>query len=80
MFKVKLTKIESSHKNLRTDIVEGLTESMPVVDQDFVMFAEALEPGGTIRYIRTSPVKEVTEDRNGLSFKTNNSSYRLELI
>jgi hypothetical protein len=74
MFDVKLTKISSSHNNLRTNDVTGKCHVLPQVGTSFTMFAEGLEFG--TRIIATSEVKEVTPE----GFKTENSEYKLEVL
>ncbi len=80
MFNVKLTQIESTHNIVRTKITEGKTHSLPEVGQPFQLFADPLQKGYDYRDIRTSYVQSVVQDKNGFTFKTLNSTYRVELI
>ena len=72
-FKVKLTKIKSNHKNLRTDTVEGFSNSLPTVGEPFNMWGEGLEFG--TRWITTTPVITI----NKCGFDTANSSYHIDI-
>lgn len=79
--KVKLTKLMSSHKNLRTDTVEGVTLSLPVVGERFIMWGEGLEDKEATREVVTTPVLTATPFNNGhLIFETANSVYRVDRI
>lgn len=80
MFTVKLTQIESNHDVVRTKITEGRTYSLPEVGKCFRLFGDSLTEGCAFRDILTSKVQEVKEDKNGFTFKTLNSTYRVELI
>jgi hypothetical protein len=71
--KVTLTKLISNHNTLRTDVVDGECERLPVVGESWVMYSAPLEEFGNLRYIRTSPVVELTPD----GFRTENSTYAL---
>lgn len=73
--KVRLTKIESSHNNLRTDIVEGDLLYWPGVGESIIVTAKPLVEGG-MRLVRTSPVSKIEGDL----FHTLNSVYRLERL
>lgn len=78
MFKVTLKKIESSHNNLRTDEIEGMTLSMPELDKTFFMYTESSFTPDATRFILTSPVKEMRSlSENEILFKTLNSVYVL---
>lgn len=76
MLYVTLKKIESTHENLRTDDVTGVTHTLPEVGKSFFMYAKALEEGD-VRYIHTSPVQEVRMVEDEIVFKTENSVYSL---
>lgn len=84
---VILKKIESMHKNLRTDEITGMTLNMPTVGNTFFMYADPLDTDAKVngvsvntRYIHTSIVQEVIEHKNGeISFKTANSVYTLNI-
>jgi hypothetical protein len=72
-YKVKITKKNSNHKNLRTDEIEGFCHELPKLDCNFVMFSEGLEMG--VRIIKTTAIKDI----NGDEFKTENSTYVIEV-
>lgn len=73
--RVRLERLESTHRNLRTDHVEGDAERMPQVGVCFRMLAPGLEFG--TRFIETSPVVRVDD---GGVFHTANSTYKLTEI
>ena len=76
--KVKLTKIESTHSNLRTDTVEGMCTNLPEVGMSFVLWSEPLTTGHHYRQVATSPVQSVEVlSADVLRFKTLNSIYEL---
>ncbi len=74
MINIKLTKLSTNPNKLRTNEVIGNTCAMPRIGDRFIMYAEGLEEG--IRCVDTSPVTEI----QGLIFKTENSTYKLELL
>ena len=80
--KVKLIKILSNHTQLRTNEVIGIVKQIPVIDQSFIMTSEPLDKTKDLRYIETSPIKsvEVLEPDLKWVFKTENSTYELELL
>ena len=80
MLNVKLTKIESTHNNLRTNDMEGKTGSIPEVGYDIMVFGEGLVFG--TRVIHTTEVKESVYDKTTktFTFKTQNSTYTLEIL
>jgi hypothetical protein len=79
MIAVKLTKLKSNHTNLRTDIIEGVTENLPTQDKSFLMFGEGLEFG--TRMVHTTPVLEImSKSESEMEFKTKNSHYKLEIL
>ncbi len=83
MIDVILTKLSSIHDNLRTDEVEGVTDKIPEVGQEFHLVGEALiERKGYARLIVTTKVKEVRlhPDDGSLEFWTENSHYGLQVL
>ena len=76
-----LTRINSSHKNLRTDEIEGLFQEIPVVGQRFRIAGEPLDKASSVRLVITSPVEEVRlhPEKGSLEFWTGNSHYGLQL-
>ncbi len=75
--KVKLTKIASTHNNLRTTEIQG-TLAYPIeVGESIIIYSEALDgiPDHT-RVLRTTPVLRI---ENTLYY-TKNSTYRIEYI
>ncbi len=73
---VILTKLSDNENALRTPHVRGFAPAAPVVGQSFNMWSEALEAEGGVRYIRTSPVQEITDT----GFRTLNTLYRLDVL
>ena len=82
MYYVTLTKIESTHKNLRTNVVNGMAPELPVTGQPFFMYSdEVLTEGTNVRHIYTSIVVSVdNEASDDIVFKTQNSLYALSNI
>ena len=73
-YKVKLTKKQSSHNNVRTNEIVGYAYALPQEGDHFCMFSEGLEMG--VRIIKTTPIVALTEGE----FKTQNSTYGFEVI
>lgn len=71
-----MTRLDSSHQNLRTDSVEGDAPRLPAIGRRFVMAAPPLDPAADIRLVETSPVMTVSND----GFTTLNSRYKLEVL
>lgn len=81
IYTVLLTKMESTHNNLRTDSVEGKTLQLPVVGENFRLIGKSLTEGPTYRAIETSQIAEVVKDDDyKYTFKTANSTYKLSVI
>lgn len=82
MLNVKLTKIESTHTNLRTNEMVGKTGSIPEAGYDIMVFGEPLTTGMNTRVIHTTEVKESLYDKatKTFTFKTQNSTYTLEIL
>jgi hypothetical protein len=82
MIRGKLIKLESTHSNLRTTEVEGIAPQIPQVGESFMLVGKALDPSaGNARLIHTTPVKEIIDEMaESFIFKTENSTYRFELM
>jgi hypothetical protein len=80
LYGVKLTKIESNHKNLRTDTVEGVTEMLPTVGESFILIGKPLTEGAIFRTVFTTEIQFVERMGNEIMFKTRNSTYKVEII
>jgi hypothetical protein len=79
-YRVKLTKIESNHNNLRTNEVVGVTNKLPEVGMRFQMLAAPLQTGH-VRYVDTSPIQNIFKvDDNTQTLHTMNSIYEFEVI
>lgn len=77
-YQVVLTKLESNHSNLRTDVIEGYTVTLPSEGTEFIMWSEGLEFG--TRYVRTTAIKMVEKGDRVYRFSTQNSKYLLEVL
>lgn len=75
--RVRLRKVTSTHNNLRTDVIDGFTSTMPEIGRPFVIYNyEPLDLDEGARYVITSPVVAV----EGSTFRTMNSTYALEVL
>jgi hypothetical protein len=70
---VKLTKIESTHNNVRTTEVVGELAFWPEVGDRIALLGDPLSPLADARVVITSPVQRIEGDL----FYTLNSIYRL---
>ncbi len=79
--KVRLTKLLSTHSNLRTDVIEGRCDSLPKEGRDFFMTAPPLDPKAVVREIHTTKVKKVKWDiMKSAIFVTKNSTYQIDVL
>lgn len=79
--KVTLTKLKSSHQNLRTNVITGHTNMLPTKGFPFVLYGEPLTEEGDGRVVVTTPVTEVIQERDDyLEFTTANSTYGLDYV
>jgi len=74
---VTLTKLDSTHTNLRTETVVGEAALLPEVGHPFFMTSESLTDKEAVRYIRTTPVVLVNQNNGVIEFSTLNSNYSL---
>jgi len=80
-YKVILTKVDSTHKNLRTNSIEGKSIDLPEVGKVFFLIGEALTSGATSRFIQTSEISSVKKTgEDEYVFKTLNSTYNLKVL
>ena len=78
MIYITLKKIESTHKNLRTDEVKGGCYYLPEVGSRFAMYTDKpLDPDMDMRFVYTSVVQEVRTVEDEIVFKTENSIYSI---
>jgi len=77
---IKLTRIESTHNNLRTDSTVGTCVMLPTVGFSFVVLGDSLTEGLDWRLITTTEVTELRLSKGVYYFKTKNSSYTLEVL
>lgn len=80
MIKARLTKIQSTHNNLRTDTIEGEALMPPTVGKSFLITGQPLTKDGNVRVVHTTEVKSVTHIDGGIQFETQNSTYKYEQI
>jgi hypothetical protein len=90
MYKVRLTKVSSSHNYVRDDVIEGECEKLPHKGFCFTLFAKpkvkVRMDGGenNTRVIFTTPIVSISEmlTMNGIvfEFETINSKYKLEVL
>ena len=59
MIDVVLTRLQSSHQNLRSDEIEGTAPSLPQVGKNFILFGDPLAKGAIARLVATTPVKRL---------------------
>lgn len=79
--RAKLTRIQSSHRNLRTDEMVGSISKVPEVGEECVIFGEPLTPGALARMIHTTKIGRVEKKSSGrYEFWTKNSHYGLDLL
>lgn len=78
MFKGTFFKIKSSHGNLRTEKIEGVTQELPVVGNCFYLQGKGLEFGA--RFVHTTPIYFCTQLEDTFLFKTVNSTYVFDVL
>lgn len=82
--KVRLTKIASTHNNVRTDTMDGEAYNWPPKKgEDFVLIGKGLTNPNLDRVLRTTPIQEVEflgGPTQAHQVKTLNSTYRLEVL
>lgn len=75
----KLTKLISTHNNLRTDSMDGEYPFTPTIGRPFILIGEPLDHEFDHRMIYTSNVVSIIESSSdSITFKTANSTYRLD--
>jgi len=65
MFKVRLTKIENNHNELRDDSIEGETSNLPKIGRQFVMFGPPRDINIGHRMVNTSAIDMLSLDDDG---------------
>lgn len=81
MIPIKLTKVRSSHDNLRTDTVLGGIAAIPVVGDYMAVWAESLDGDPEkVRIISTSLIKNVSVSGSVYEVETQNSAYTVEIL
>lgn len=76
--KVILTRLDSNHTKLRTDVIEGEAMGLPIVGVPFVLVGEPITEGAQCRVVQTTGVTGIEKvDEFHLIFTTKNSKYSL---
>ncbi len=75
--RVKITRVVSGHRYMRTDFMDGYLQDKPSVGKSITAFGKSLDddPEKT-RVLTTSPVVKI----EGNLYYTKNSTYRIEPI
>ncbi len=78
--KCRLTRLNSVHRNLRTDEIVGGCPYAPVAGAPFIMTSTPLDPAADVRLIETTRVTKTTFSGAGrvIEFETKNSIYKWE--
>lgn len=72
--KVRLSKIQSNHRNMRSPDMVGELRGPLTLGESITVVGKALDPKFDIRIIMTSPVQRIEGDL----YYTENSVYRVE--
>jgi hypothetical protein len=78
--KIKLTRIKSTHDELKAAVVEGTAPYLPEVGYRFEMLAEPLDNTMSARVVVTTPIVAVEQIDSTYRFKTKHSEYQLEIL
>ena len=78
MYNVRLTKIKSNHNRIRSKVIVGKTNELPVIGEGFQMLSQGLVIG--VRHVQTSPIELIEKIDNTYQFNTANSIYKLEVL
>lgn len=79
--KIKLSKLLSSNNRLRTNIILGACEVLPLVGRSFEVISGSLTPKKDYRYIGTSLVTNIEKlSEKEYIFTTENPTYRLQIL
>lgn len=85
-WRVRLERLNSTNKNLRTNVVEGVAQALPEVGKSFCLKGVSLTtPGVGFRWVETSPVVAVHIEYAQATpytaqFQTENSTYTVEFL
>ena len=74
--KIRMTRLDSNHENLRTPFVEGYSYCPLEVGSEIMITAQPLDDNFDVRCIRTTKVKKIEGDL----YYTSNSIYRIEVL
>lgn len=84
MIKVILTKLESSHNNVRTPEIKGLLQCPPEIGKSLIVLSEPLDQTKDVRVIKTTPVESIKTHFDDLIsyvvITTANSKYKIEYL
>ena len=78
--KCRLTRLNSVHRNLRTDEIVGGCSGRPVTGAPFIMTSTLLDSNAHVRLTETTRVTKTTSSEAGkvIEFETKNSIYKWE--
>jgi len=77
MIKCRIVQLKSNHNHIRTSMIEGFCQIKPDIGRSFSMFSRPLDPHQDLRVFRSSPVKTIRTEEDGLMiFTTENSTYQ----
>ena len=78
--KCRLTRLNSVHRNLRTDEVVGICPFKPRVGVPFMLSGKPLNPNAHVRLVETTKIIKATPSEEGkvIEFETENSVYKWE--
>lgn len=82
MIQVQLTRLSSSHQNLRTPEIIGEIARLPQVGEPLLLVGAPLDPEANVRLIETTPITEIRlhTEEGSLEFWTCNSHYGLQIL
>lgn len=82
MYKVRLIYVDRPGGSVfRTPEIEGWTDNLPEVGEQFCMVGEPLDPKEDLRWAQTSPVLGITTVGSDITIKTESgSTYRVEVL
>ena len=79
-YQVILEKVRSTHSNLRTNIVEGITTELPKKGDFFTVIGAPVVQNAIARAVTTTEVQNVEQMGNEYIFHTLNSTYKLTVV
>lgn len=82
MIQVQLSRLSSSHQNLRSSEIIGEIDRLPQVGKPLLLVGAPLDPEASVRLIETTPITEIRHhtEEGSLEFWTRNSHYGLQIL